>query len=88
MTWSLTRRRRQSSGGGEQPPAGELAEALVHGPQKLDVVVIPEGLSLGETADTLAALRYANDKGYLGSLAICNVPTSSLARESDFLLLN
>ena len=41
----------------------------------------------GETADTLAALRYANDKGYLGSLAICNVPTSSLARESDFLLL-
>ena len=41
----------------------------------------------GETADTLAALRYAKDKNYLASLAICNVPTSSLARESDFLLL-
>ena len=41
----------------------------------------------GETADTLAALRYAADKGYLASLSICNVPTSSLARESDFLLL-
>ena len=41
----------------------------------------------GETADTLAALRYAQDRNYLASLAICNVPTSSLARESDFLLL-
>ncbi len=41
----------------------------------------------GETADTLAALRYAQDQNYLASLAICNVPTSSLARESDFLLL-
>ena len=41
----------------------------------------------GETADTLAAFRYAKDKNYLASLAICNVPTSSLARESDFLLL-
>ena len=41
----------------------------------------------GETADTLAALRYAKDQKYLASLAICNVPTSSLARETDFLLL-
>ena len=41
----------------------------------------------GETADTLAALRYANTRDYLGSVAICNVPTSSLARESDYLLL-
>jgi len=41
----------------------------------------------GETADTLAALRYAKEQNYLASLAICNVPTSSLARESDFLLL-
>ena len=40
----------------------------------------------GETADTLAALRYAKEKGYLGSVSICNVPTSSLARESDFVL--
>ena len=40
----------------------------------------------GETADTLAALRYANEKDYLGSVTICNVPTSALARESDFSL--
>ena len=40
----------------------------------------------GETADTLAALRYAKGKDYLGSVGICNVPTSSLARESDFVL--
>ena len=40
----------------------------------------------GETADTLAALRYAKEKDYLASVAICNVPTSSLARESDFVL--
>lgn len=41
----------------------------------------------GETADTLAALRYAAESGYVGRLAICNVATSSLVRESDFSLL-
>jgi glucosamine--fructose-6-phosphate aminotransferase (isomerizing) len=40
----------------------------------------------GETADTLAALDYSKERGYLASLAICNVPTSSLARESDFVM--
>ena len=40
----------------------------------------------GETADTLAALNYAKEKDYLSTLAICNVPTSSLVRESDFSL--
>jgi glucosamine--fructose-6-phosphate aminotransferase (isomerizing) len=40
----------------------------------------------GETADTLAALSYAKEKNYLGSVGICNVPTSSLARESDFVM--
>ncbi len=39
----------------------------------------------GETADTLAALRDA--KGYLGSLTICNVPDSSLVRESDMAFM-
>ena len=38
----------------------------------------------GETADTLAALRYAQEKDYLSTLTICNVPTSSLARESEY----
>ncbi|MBW8189838.1 glutamine--fructose-6-phosphate transaminase (isomerizing) [Neiella marina] len=37
----------------------------------------------GETADTLAALRLAKDQGYMSSLTICNVPGSSLVRESD-----
>lgn len=41
----------------------------------------------GETADTLAALRYSRVLGYVGRLAICNVATSSLVRESDFCLL-
>ncbi len=37
----------------------------------------------GETADTLAALRIAKDLGYKSTLTICNVPGSSLVRESD-----
>ena len=41
----------------------------------------------GETADTLAALRAAKTEGYLASLAICNVPESSLVRESDLTLM-
>jgi glucosamine--fructose-6-phosphate aminotransferase (isomerizing) len=41
----------------------------------------------GETADTLAALRLAKEAGYLASLAICNVPESSLVRESDLVML-
>lgn len=41
----------------------------------------------GETADTLAALRLSKSLGYLGSLAICNVASSSLVRESDLALM-
>jgi glucosamine--fructose-6-phosphate aminotransferase (isomerizing) len=41
----------------------------------------------GETADTLAALRLAKEAGYLATLAICNVPESSLVRESDLVML-
>ncbi len=41
----------------------------------------------GETADTLAALRLSKKLGYLSSLAICNVPTSTLIRESDLKFL-
>jgi len=37
----------------------------------------------GETADTLAALRLAKQNGFMSSLAICNVPESSLVREAD-----
>ncbi|ERS86519.1 glutamine--fructose-6-phosphate transaminase (isomerizing) [Halomonas sp. PBN3] len=56
-------------------------------------VVVPEDTLFvtlsqsGETADTLAALRFARERGYLASLAICNVPGSSLVRESDLSLM-
>ncbi len=56
------------------------------------VVVPPDTLFVtisqsGETADTLAALRGAKDAGYIGSLVVCNVPESSLVRESDVALM-
>ena len=41
----------------------------------------------GETADTLAALRTAKERGYLSTLTICNVAESSLVRESALTLL-
>jgi glutamine---fructose-6-phosphate transaminase (isomerizing) len=41
----------------------------------------------GETADTLAALRLAKQSGYISTLAICNVPESSLVRESELVML-
>jgi len=42
----------------------------------------------GETADTLSALReIKNEDYYVGSVAICNVPESSLARECDSTLI-
>jgi glutamine---fructose-6-phosphate transaminase (isomerizing) len=41
----------------------------------------------GETADTLAALREAKKRGYLATLAICNVPESSIVREADLVLM-
>ncbi|ESQ13511.1 MAG: hypothetical protein N838_14840, partial [Thiohalocapsa sp. PB-PSB1] len=55
-------------------------------------VVLPDSLFVtvsqsGETADTLAALRIAKELGYMTTLAICNVPESSLVRESELVLL-
>jgi glucosamine--fructose-6-phosphate aminotransferase (isomerizing) len=56
-------------------------------------VVVPPGtlfLSIsqsGETADTLAALRASRAMGYIGAMTICNVPESSLTRESDVALM-
>jgi glucosamine--fructose-6-phosphate aminotransferase (isomerizing) len=41
----------------------------------------------GETADTLAALRLAKTLGYAATLTVCNVPQSSLVRESDLALM-
>jgi glutamine---fructose-6-phosphate transaminase (isomerizing) len=41
----------------------------------------------GETADTLAALRYARNAGYVALLTICNSAQSSMVRESDLVML-
>jgi glucosamine--fructose-6-phosphate aminotransferase (isomerizing) len=55
-------------------------------------VVTPDTLFVaisqsGETADTLAALRIARQAGYLSTLTICNVPESSMVRESQLVML-
>jgi len=55
--------------------------------------VVPEDTLLitlsqsGETADSLAALRHIDKAKLAASLAICNVASSSLVRESDMVLL-
>ncbi len=56
------------------------------------IIVEPDTLFIalsqsGETADTLAALRRAKTEGYFATLGICNVPESSLMRESDLVFL-
>jgi len=75
-------------------------EALANLPCSVEVAsefryrkaVVPEGTLLltisqsGETADTLAALRDIQSR-VAGSLAICNVPGSSLVRESQLSLM-
>lgn len=53
-------------------------------PENTLVVTISQS---GETADTLAALQEAKKLGAAYSLAICNVPESSLVRESDLVLM-
>ena len=55
--------------------------------------VVPKGTLFitisqsGETADTLAALRAAKELGYVSTLAICNVPESSMVRESELVMM-
>ncbi|MBU3542539.1 glutamine--fructose-6-phosphate transaminase (isomerizing) [Polynucleobacter sp. MWH-Loch1C5] len=48
------------------------------------VVVVSQS---GETADTLAALRHAKALGHTQSLAVCNVATSAMVRETNFAFL-
>ncbi|MDO9422817.1 MAG: glutamine--fructose-6-phosphate transaminase (isomerizing) [Methylobacter sp.] len=76
-------------------------ETLAHIPCSIEVasefryrnpVLAPDTLIVtisqsGETADTLAALLEAKKLGARYSLAICNVPESSLVRESDLVLM-
>ncbi|TFH87528.1 glutamine--fructose-6-phosphate transaminase (isomerizing) [Billgrantia azerbaijanica] len=73
--------------------AGVPVQVEVASEYRYRQVVVPEDTLFvtlsqsGETADTLAALRFARERGYLASLAICNVPGSSLVRESDLTLM-
>jgi glucosamine--fructose-6-phosphate aminotransferase (isomerizing) len=55
--------------------------------------VVPDGTLFvtisqsGETADTLAALRLAKEMDYVSTLTICNVPESSMVRESELVMM-
>jgi len=55
----------------------------VPNPKTLIVVVSQSG----ETADTLAALRHAKSLGHKYTLAICNVASSAMVRETDWHFL-
>ena len=57
--------------------------STVPNPKTLIVVVSQSG----ETADTLAALRHAKSLGHLCTLAICNVASSAMVRETDWHFL-
>jgi len=48
------------------------------------VVVVSQS---GETADTLAALKHAKALGHAHTLAICNVATSSMVRQTELVFL-
>ncbi|WP_250514189.1 glutamine--fructose-6-phosphate transaminase (isomerizing) [Caballeronia sp. INDeC2] len=41
----------------------------------------------GETADTLAALKHAQSLGHKHTLAVCNVATSAMVRQTEFAFL-
>ena len=55
----------------------------VPNPRQLVVVVSQSG----ETADTLAALKHAQSLGHEHTLAICNVATSSMVRQTELVYL-
>ncbi|BDB22877.1 glutamine--fructose-6-phosphate transaminase (isomerizing) [Cupriavidus sp. P-10] len=48
------------------------------------VVVISQS---GETADTMAAMRHARALGHVHTLAVCNVATSAMVRETELRFL-
>ena len=48
------------------------------------IVVVSQS---GETADTLAALRHAKSLGHIHTLAICNVASSAMVRETNWHFL-
>jgi glucosamine--fructose-6-phosphate aminotransferase (isomerizing) len=70
------------------PAQAEIASeyryrASVPNPDALVVVVSQSG----ETADTLAALKHAKALGHCHTLAICNVATSSMVRQTELTFL-
>jgi glucosamine--fructose-6-phosphate aminotransferase (isomerizing) len=70
------------------PAQAEIASeyryrASVPNPDALVVVVSQSG----ETADTLAALKHAKALGHRHTLAICNVATSSMVRQTELTFL-
>ncbi|MCS5559935.1 MAG: glutamine--fructose-6-phosphate transaminase (isomerizing) [Oceanospirillaceae bacterium] len=73
--------------------AGIACQIEVASEYRYRQAVVPEDTLLiilsqsGETADSLAALRHIDRSKLAASLAICNVPSSSLVRESDMVLL-
>ena len=73
--------------------AGVPTQVEVASEYRYREVVVPEGTLFvsisqsGETADTLAALYKAKTRNYLATLAICNVASSALVRESDCVWL-
>ncbi|HEY3178552.1 MAG TPA: glutamine--fructose-6-phosphate transaminase (isomerizing) [Casimicrobiaceae bacterium] len=54
-------------------------------PRKTALVVVVS--QSGETADTLAALKHAKSLGQNKTLAICNVATSSMVRQTELVFL-
>jgi len=66
----------------------EIASEYRYRPQIVEPNTLFVTLSQsGETADTVSALRLAKTLGYAGTLAVCNVPESSLVRESELALM-
>ena len=70
------------------PAQAEIASeyryrASVSDPDTLIAVISQSG----ETADTLAALKHAGSLGHRHTLAICNVPTSSMVRQTGLTFL-
>lgn len=64
--------------------ASEYRYRKVVVPEKTLFITVSQS---GETADTLAALRKAKTLPYLSTLGICNVPSSTLVRESELVCL-
>ena len=76
-------------------------EAITHIPTQVEIAseyryrkpVVPKNTLFltisqsGETADSLAALRFAKTAGYLSTFAVCNVAESTLDRESEVCFL-